>query len=316
MCTLPRDQVEFERFLQLLGKEAASLGGVVPRQLAPVQVQPRLPRILHVHTDHGHTSFGTGLPNGLGILGRDVLRITSGGVRVDRAYLASRGLDQMQKILLLYGKDCFLIRLCRHLDDNFASAVKADFSAIIGPNLSAYVHVDHRVVIVNRAAAQTITGFFLRHGLPAIIHLYPEYCRQDIEWLTEYFRLNHTQDFLATGFDGGVWNNAHLVRNRFRVLADVQERIGRPLKIVVANILVHMRAIRLAADLFGDRTYLLGTRISHLSRCGQFASAAPDGTLSWRRDFRTSKDRLLIHNASLHEQYIRRHIPRFFQPTD
>ena len=118
-------------------------------------------------------------------------------------YLGGRGLVGLPNVLVVSAKDGWLNRFCQTLDGSFAPSVKElGFSALIGPNLSAYRHTEHRVWLDNRAVCQQFMQQLpLEHGLPAIFHTYLERSAIHQDWLVEYLRLNRSQDHVATGFD-------------------------------------------------------------------------------------------------------------------
>mgnify|MGYP001098922230 CR=1 FL=1 len=170
----------------------------------------------------------------------------------------------------------------RKVGEPFARSVQdLGFSAVIGPNLSAYLHSEHRVWLDNRAVCQLFTEFSLRHGLPVIFHTYLEDSLVHQDWLVEYLRLNPTQAFIATGFDCKGGNNSRFVARRIRLLERVQDRAGRPIRIVLHNVLSRVRVARLAHQAFPGRVHLLGRSVVLRSLKGSRLEFDAAGRSSW-----------------------------------
>jgi len=197
-------------------------------------------------------------------------------------YLNKRAILDAPKLLVISAEDNWLSRFMSKVGEPFArSARELGFSAVIGPNLSAYHHAEHRVWLDNRAVCQLFAEFSLRHGLPVIFHTYLEDSQVHLDWLVEYLSLNPTQAFIATGFDCKGGNNPRFAGRRIRLLERVQDRVGRPLQIVLHNVLSRVRVARLAHQAFPGRVHLLGRSVLLRSLKGSRLEFDASGRSFW-----------------------------------
>lgn len=282
---MPMDAADRTRYRRLQRERVERLGGVGPRALPAVTRQPSLPRIIHVHVDQGfdHVSVG----QHLGVYGEDVLTFQD-GCRLNRAYLRSRGLDRQRKVLVFGGTDPILRRICQSADQAFFESLRMpNVTAIISPFLSDYQHGEHRVGLDNRSIAQSFMGALLRHHLPGVFFTYLDRAVEYEDWLVEYFLLNPTQQYIATGFDRGAANNLRFWRDRIAMLQAVEARLGRPLRLVLSGVLTRLPFIRAASDAFPHRLHLLGQSVFLRSVNGsRLVGGRPSTWLRWKLDDR------------------------------
>lgn len=281
LCEIPHEPEHESRYWALQSEKVRRVGGVAPRPLPPVEVQPVLPKVTHILGREG-INPDTAWCRTMGVYARNAVGDQRRKCEVSPAYLGKRALLDEAKVLVVSAEDDWLNRFTRNVGEQFARSIRElGFAAVIGPNLSAYQHAEHRVWLDNRAVCQLVTEFSLRHGLPAIFHTYLEDSLIHQDWLVEYLRLNPTQEFVATGFDCRGGNNARFVRRRLRLLERVQDRAGRPLRIVLHNVLSRIRVVRYASEVFPGRVHLLGRSVLLRSLKGSRLEIGSDGRSSW-----------------------------------
>jgi hypothetical protein len=280
-CAIPEHPEHEGRYWALQEERVRRVGGVAPRALPPVVAPPVLPKLTHILGREG-TNPDAGWGRTVGVYARNALGDIRRGCAIRGEYLRARGLLQADKVLVVSAEDDWLNRFCGKLGEPFARSVReAGFSALIGPNLSAYRHAEHRVWLDNRAVCQLFMEFSLGRGLPAVFHTYLEDSTIHQDWLVEYLRLNPTQEFVATGFDCKGANNSRFVRRRIRLLERVQDRAGRPIRIVLHNVLSRIRIARLAHQAFPGRVHLLGRSVLLRSLKGSRLEFDAAGRSSW-----------------------------------
>lgn len=280
-CAIPADPEHERRYWELQCERVRLAGGVAPRPLPLVGTQPSLPKVTHILGREG-ISPDAAWGWTMGVYARNAIGDQRRACEVRSDYLTRRALADVPKVLVVSAEDDWLNRFMRKVGAPFACSVRElGFSAVIGPNLSAYHHAEHRVWLDNRGVCQLFTEFSLRHGLPAIFHTYLEDSRVHQDWLVEYLRLNPTQEFIATGFDCKGGNNPRFVGKRIRLLERVQDRAGRPLRIVLHNVLSRIRVARLASQVFPGRVHLLGRSVLLRSLKGSRLEIGADCRLSW-----------------------------------
>lgn len=313
-CVIPDGGQETINYWQLQNERVAKAGGVAPQGLPPVCFQPQLAKITHII---GRELFQAqdSIPKALAVYARNVLGPLRTGLEIQPKALNKRGLLTLPKALVISDRDDWLTDFFRFAGDPFAKSVLAhNFTAVMGPNLSAYHHVEHWVWLDNRALCQKFMGFALRHGLPAIFHAYIEDSPVHQSWLVEYLKLNPSQRFIATGFDRNATNNPKFVKKRLKLLETVESRVGRPLHIVFHTLMTGLNYVKLAHAAFPQRVYLLGRSVILRSYTGSSLSFKPNGASSWlERDmnFRPGID-LFNHNARQLDKAVAEFIPGFF----
>jgi hypothetical protein len=313
ICSVPSDPDENVRFWEEQGRIVGRLGGVGPRALPPAVNLPELPPIVHVHVNQGPEA-PTSWPWPIGVYAKDVIRLGIAGRPPSVRYLRGRGLENARKALIISGTDPWLARFCRGLGPPFFEGVaRSDFDAVICPNLSAYHHAEHRVGLDNRAIVQLFMGACLSRGLPAVFHSYLEDAPEHPRWLVEYFRLNPTQQFIATGFDRGGANRREFVRRRLAILGRAQQSLGRPLTVVLSNILTRIWAVREASEIFPGRVHLLGQSVFLRAVKGSVLTYRA-GALRWREDAREHPRgvELFLRNARVLHEAIADQAPSFY----
>jgi hypothetical protein len=280
-CAIPEDPEHAGRYWALQVERVRRVGGVAPKALPPVVSPPVLPKVTHILGREGRNP-DAGWGRTMGVYARNALGDLRRRCAIRPDYLRARGLLEPAKVLVVSAEDGWLNRFCGKLGEPFARSVReAGFSAVIGPNLSAYPHAEHRVWLDNRAVCQLVMEFSLGHGLPAVFHTYLEDSAIHQDWLVEYLRLNPTQEFLATGFDCMGGNNVRFVRRRVRMLERVQDRAGRPMRIVLHNVLSRVRIAHLAHQAFPGRVHLLGRSVLLRSLKGSRLEFDAAGRSSW-----------------------------------
>jgi hypothetical protein len=268
-CRIPGTPARQERFWQSLRRQAFIAGGVQPQALPPVTSAPALPRFLYIQQpERGHLRHGSDeMP--VGIYGRRLITLNDPGCPIRRELLSKHGLSTRKLSLVLSGDDTWLrIFLSRLGPEFFRTACEIEFQGIIGPNLSAYGHSEHRVWLLNRAVCQAFQREMLLHGLPAILHTYLEDAPEHIQWLTEYLQLNPTQEYIATGFDHDADNDAAFVERRIEILLEIQRRVHRPLNVAFGGLMTRVALIDKASDAFPGRTHFYASSIYNRSRKG------------------------------------------------
>ncbi len=313
-CTIPGEPDQADRHWKLLEEKVRRAGGVAPRSLPPVSCGPELPKVTHILGREGvNPGFAWGRT--MGVYARNAIGDLRRGSQVRADYLGDRGLLGSPNVLVVSAEDGWLNRFCRTLDKSFAPSVRElGFSALIGPNLSAYRHTEHRVWLDNRAVCQLFMQFALARGLPAIFHTYLEDAAIHQEWMVEYLRLNPTQGHVATGFDCKAGNNARFVRRRIRMLEEIQERAGRPISIVLHNIVSQVRIVKLAHEAFPGRVHLIGRSVLLRSIKGSLLEFDQEGRSSWaaRAAGHEPGMGLFRENCRRLDQALTAHIPAFF----
>lgn len=310
---MPSEPGEAARFWEEQGQIVDRVDGVGPRALPPVAAQPDLPPIVHVHARQGPEP-PISWPWPIGVYAKDVIRLGAAGRPPNDRYLRDRGLDGVVKALVISGTDPWLAKLCRGLGPPFFEGLaRSNFGAVICPNLSAYHHAEHRVWLDNRAIVQRFMECCLQRGLPGVFHTYLEDAPEHARWLVRYFQLNPTQHVVATGFDRGGGNNPAFVRRRLEILAGVEQALGRPLRVVLANVLGRLAAIRAANDRFPGRVHLVGQSVFLRSVKGSELTKRGDW-LAWRRAAREYSRGvgLFLRNAEVLRGAIGEKVPGFF----
>lgn len=311
---MPNHGTERERFWKFQREMVAKIGGVGPRRLPPLVHEIQLPRFIHVHVDNGierEISWDTGI----GVNAEQIVALRSLGCPVSLRYLAGRGLIKVPKILMVSAKDGWLLKFCRSVGPEFFDSLEEiGFKAIICPNLSAYQHVEHRVWLDNRALIQIFMEKLLERGLPSIFYSYLEDSPIHQRWLVDYFRFNPSQSFIATGFDRKKRGKSF--DRKLCLLAEVEQSLGRPLRVVLNCIVSRMREIRVASGLFPGRVHLMGSSVYLKSLKGKVLTVGETGSLQWldgRTAFRPGWE-LFCHNATNLEQAVAAFAPDFFRP--
>ncbi|WP_169973985.1 hypothetical protein [Tautonia rosea] len=314
LCEIPIEPGHEVCYWALQSEKVGRVGGVAPRPLPPVMTRPRLPAVTHI-LGREKIDLAEHWPTAVGVYARNAVGDQRLSCEIRREYLASRGILGVPKVLVVSAEDVWLNRFTQRVGTPFARSVgQLGFSALIGPNLSAYPHSEHRVWLDNRAVGQRFTEFALSNGLPAIFHTYLEDSRVHQDWLVEYLRLNPTQDCLATGFDCMGGNNRRFVRRRIRLLERVQERAGRPLRIVLHNMLTRLWAVGAAWQAFPGRIHLVGRSVLLRSLKGSSLQINRDGGLQWVAADPSSQPgmRLFRANARRLDEAILGALPDFF----
>ena len=314
ICLVPTDPGEMARFWDEQDRIVGRLGGVAPRALRPLIAQPDLPPIVHVHVKQGPEPPTT-WPWPIGVYAKDVVRLGEEGRPPNDRYLQDRGLDAARKVLVISGTDPWLAKFCRGLGPPFfAGVARSNFGAVISPNLSAYHHAEHRVWLDNRAIVQRFMETCLELGLPAVLHTYLEDSPEHDRWLVEYFLQNPTQRCVATGFDRGGANSREFVSRRLAILGRIQQSLGRPLTVVLSNILTRLWAVKEASDIFPGRVHLLGQSVFLRAVKGSVLTYQA-GALKWREDAREHPrgGELFLRNAGVLQEAIASLIPKFYE---
>ena len=313
-CKIPENEQDAARYWSLQRERVASAGGIAPQALPPVRLQPRLAKVTHII---GREPFRAqqSTHQDLGVYARNAVGRLRNGLAILSTNLEKKGLLDRPKALVISDRDDWLAGFFHFAGDPFAASVLAHhFTAVMGPNLSAYHQVEHWVWLDNRAMCQQFIGFALKHGLPAIFHTYLENSPVHQDWLVDYLKLNPTQHFIATGFDRNAFNNTKFARRRIGLLQDVEQRVGRPLHIVFHTLMTGLKYIRLAHAAFPQRVYLLARSVVMRSYAGSSLSFEADGTSRWQKrdmDFRRGIE-LFNHNARQLEVALADFIPGFF----
>ncbi|MCP4550232.1 MAG: hypothetical protein GY835_27540 [bacterium] len=219
-----------------------------------------------------------------------------------------------QKILVISGRDDWIIRFVNSVNEPFFDSLRGlGFLAVICSNFSAYRHVEHKVWLDNRAAIRNFLQSLLEREIPGVFFSYLEDSPLHLEWLVRHFELNPSQDLVATGFDRGGANDINTVRRRLDILSEVQEKIGRPLRVVLANIVTRLPAIRMAAERFPGRVHLLGQSVVLRSVKGSLLECSSHPQLKWRETAFEYKRgfELFEHNARILEEAVSE-VPGFF----
>lgn len=309
---MPAIGVERERFWIMQQDMMVRIGGVEPRELVPLRCQINLPRFIHVHMDTGlRDEIEWGMT--LGVNAVDAVKIRAVGCPVSLSYLAGRGLSNTAKILMISAKDGWLQKFYSGLGVEFFESVRrADFQAVVCPNLSAYHHTEHRVWLDNRALIQRFMERLLEKGIPGIFFSYLENAPVHQRWLTEYFRLNPSQQVLATGFDRKA--RGAFFEQRMRLLAQIEQDLGRPLRIILNCVVSRIQEIRLASRLFPGRVHLMGQSLFHKSYRGKLLTVGERGHIQWSNggDRFLPGPELFSHNARALEEALSIEAPDFF----
>jgi hypothetical protein len=316
-CAIPAEPDHAARHWKLQEEKVRRAGGVAPRSLSPVSSRPELPRVTHILGREG-VNRGYAWDRTMGVYARNAIGDLRRGSEIQADYLENRGLLGAPKVLVISGEDGWLNRFCQTLDASFARSVRGmSFSALIGPNLSAYRHAEHRVWLDNRAVCQLFMQFALNHGLPAIFHTYLEDSAIHQEWMVEYLRLNPTQEYIATGFDCKGGNNARFVRRRIRLLERIQHQAGRPISIVLHNIVSRIRIAKMAQEAFPGRVHLVGRSVLLRSLKGSRLDFDPEGRSSWMARSAGHQPGMELFRENLRrlDQALAAHIPAFFDGT-
>jgi hypothetical protein len=314
-CLVPDGDLELARYWAEHRTRLKRIGGIDPQALPAVTRQPQLPSIIHVHPDQGFALEADMRGMTLGVYSKRAVSLSRTGCPLHDQYLRSRGLSDVRKFLLIGGEDRWLQRFSRGIGEEFFKSVASgNVCAVLSPNYSAFDHVEHWVWLDNRAIGQTFMRRLLERRLPGIFHTYLEDSSEHLQWLTEYLRLNPTQQFLATGFDRGGANDERFVARRLEMLAEVENSIGRPLHFVFCNLLTRLGWVRRLVDLFPGRVHLVGQSVFLRSVKGSVLQILPDGKLIWKERAREHARGLELfrHNAAILEQAIRNRHPAFF----
>lgn len=318
-CLIPETDFERELYWQSQAKRVLDLGGMEPRPLDPLHIQPRLAKVTHIVQRGDKLDPREPRPAVLGVRASDVLGPLKPGLHVQREKLAGRGLLDVEKVLVITAKDDWLDGFVGFVGRPFATSVlQLNFSAVMGPNRSGYHHNEHSVWLDNRALCQTFMGLALEHGLPAIFHTYLEDAQVHQDWLVEYLRLNPSQKFIATGFDCNGTNNERFVERRVQLLHEVEGRVGRKLHVVLHTMLTNLRLIRYAHDAFPRRIHLLGQSVVRDSFMGTSLSFSPEGESQRTYCDPDSRPGLALfnRNATMLNEALARHVPGFFDEPD
>lgn len=318
LCRVSEDHREAERYWRFQRDRVEHAGGVAPKGLPPVRLQPRLAKVTHIV---GREPFDSRRCSGqeFGVYARDTLGPLREGFRIRPRALEKRGLLSVPTVLVISDRDDWLQDFYHFVGEPFAESVQAhNFTAVIGPNLSAYHHVEHYVWLDNRALCQQFTGFALKRGLPAIFHTYLEDSPIHQDWLVEYLKLNPTQKFIATGFDRNAGNNGRFVKRRIKLLEAVERRAGRQLFVVLHTLMTRLNYIRMAHDAFPQRVHLLGRSVLLRSLGGSRLDFKPSGASVWHeRDLDYAKGiELFNHNSRRLETALADFVPGFFEAHD
>ena len=313
-CRVPEDVRELTRYWQIQRRRVVAAGGIAPRELPPVRLQPRLARVTHII---GREAFRAdrSVPQDLGIYAHNAVGRLGSSLAVRPETLEKKGLLTLPKALVISDRDPWLAGFLHFAGNPFAKSVlDHQFTAMMGPNLSAYHEVEHYVWLDNRALCQQFMGFALRHGLPAIFHTYLEDSPVHQKWLVEYLKLNPSQHFIATGFDRNATKNPRFARKRIRMLEAVEHRVGRPLRVVLHNVMTGIRFIKLAHAAFPQRLHLLGRSVVMRSYGGSSLVFKDNGASDWIvKDLNFPLGiELFNHNARQLEQALATFIPSFF----
>jgi hypothetical protein len=312
-CTIPADPELASHYWNLQEDRVRRVEGVAPRGLPPVVLCPELPKVTHILGREG-VHPGSSWDRPIGVYARNAIGDLRRGCEIQADYFRKREILG-PKVLVLSAEDDWLNRFCHDVGESFASSAREmNFAAVIGPNLSAYRHAEHRVWLDNRAVCQLFMEFLLRHRLPAIFHTYLEDSPLHQKWLVEYLRLNPTQEFIATGFDCKGGNNTRFVRRRIRLLEQVQNRAGRPLRIVLHNVVSRVRVAKLAHEVFPGRIHLVGRSVLLRSLKGSRLEFDAEGRSSWinRSSAHEPGIELFRDNAQRLDEGLAEVIPGFF----
>lgn len=311
-CAVPPDPLEARRFFSELERRSRPFGGVGPRALPPVIRAPVFGPITHLHTRSRYDHSGP-WPLTLGVRAREVVHLRD-GCRVHAPYMEGRNLVGRHHVLVITGRDDWLRSFLNRVADPFYESVKAlGFSAIIGPNLSAYPNAEHRVWLENRSLAVRFMERMLEWELPGVFFTYLEDSEVHQEWLTEYLRLNPTQSHIATGFDNDGANDIRFVMRRLEMLSELEQRVGRELKVVLSNMLTRTEIVRWASELFPGRLHLVAGSVFQRSVQGSRLVFA-EGKVDWEeRTKRFLRVRPLAdYNFSGIEAHLRKEAPALF----
>jgi hypothetical protein len=313
-CRIPVNDQEAARFWQIQRERVAATGGTAPQELPPIRFQPRLAKITHI-IGQGAFPAQQSVTQNFGVYARNVVGRLRHGLVIRPEPLKKKGILTQPKILVISDRDEWLSNFFRYAGNPFATSVlEHQFTAIMGPNLSAYHEVEHWVWLDNRALCQQFMGFALRHGLPAIFHTYLEDSPTHQDWLVDYLKLNPSQHFIATGFDRHATRIPRFVRRRFRLLQEVERRSGRPLHIVLHTLMTSLKNIKLAHAAFPQRIHLLGHSVFLRSYKGSSLSFKQDGTSKWlEQDMKYGRGiELFNHNTRQLQEAVADFIPGFF----
>lgn len=314
LCLLPSNG-EADRHWSYVRERVASLRGVGPRALPPLRTVPNLPIILHTHASSpagGRTDYS----EALGVRGSDVLDSRRNNFCINASYLERENLLASPKVLLLSAQDKWLNRFLQNLGEAFFTSLAAsNFAAVFSPALSAYHHAEHRVWLENRAIGQNFLSVCLEREIPAIFLTYLEDHRLHTKWLVDFLKLNPTQAHIATAFDRGGANNFKFVERRLRLLHEVEHRVGRPLRVVLLDVVTRIRAIELASGLFPGRVHLAGGSLFMRSVKGSRLAKNLQGDLYWvKRAKGVSRGwELFNENKRFLAEYLRTRVPSLFE---
>src|SRR4051794_6896921 len=107
-CVVPETEFERELFWESQAKRVRYVGGMEPRALDPLFVQPRLPKVTHIVQRGDKLSPREPRPAVLGVRASDLLGPLKSGLCVQREKLARRGLLDIDKVLVITAKDDWL----------------------------------------------------------------------------------------------------------------------------------------------------------------------------------------------------------------
>lgn len=317
-CIIPEKEQDVARYWTLQRERVAAAGGLAPQALPPVRLQPRLAKVTHI-IGRGPFHAQQSVTPDLGIYARNAIGPLRQGLVVRPEVLDKKGLLTLPKVLVISDRDDWLAGFFQFAGDPFAASVlEHQFTAVMGPNLSAYHQVEHWVWLDNRAMCQQFMGFALKHGLPSIFHTYLEDSPVHQDWLVEYLKLNPTQHFIATGFDRNATSNPRFARRRIKLLEAIERRAGRPLRVVFHTLMTGLKYVKLAHTAFPQRVHLLAHSVVLRSYTGSSLSFEADGTSKWlERDMNFSLGiEMFNHNARQLEVALADFIPGFFDSPE
>lgn len=241
----------------------AEAGGIEPRRLPPLARPVILPRWFQI-IGTNRPLFRLMLPEA----GVNLTRVCQGRQMPPLAFQEGHALPDMASSapgvpLVYFGRDSWFQDQAGWFDlASFQALALLEPGAVIGPNLSAFVGAEHRVWLINRAICQTVAGRMIEAGLPAVIHLFFEDLSHDVEWAAEYFRMNPTQNHLATGFDYDGDKSAANVDLTLEALQKIERAVGRPLHVVLNGVLTRFELIERVERLFPERCTFCGSSVA------------------------------------------------------
>lgn len=311
-CVIPHDPADEARFWSNRRTYLDILGGIEPKRVSEPKKLPRLPQITHVHAE-SRLDFEFNWPSPMAIDAKDFIHIRHGEARFRIEKLRERFRDSQRLILYFSSKDPWYVGNLHKLMKRkfFDDLATADFDAVICPNLSCYGHSYHYVWQQNRAIIRNFYELAVESELPVVFFTYLEDSKPNQEWLTEFYQLNPFITTIATGFDRKAASNRCFAEIRFRLLQEIQDRIGRPLDILLTSALTSRLAVRRACSHFPGRVKLLGSSIFLRALKGSQLYSTPNDALRWRPSLQLPRGLSILQasQAALLDNYSR--IPGF-----